>query len=160
MSGERPNQTVIAPAIWRGRLWPAMAFGFAGLLVSTPWFLLVIARSRNPVSFLLFLGLPGIAAAVAGALLGRPLVAPSPRSGWWAAGRGAAIATVALLLFAPMFATVIKWTEPGWTSVVGLSFLVLWFAFIAVWGKVAAVGAGVGWVLHRWAAGASTEGDR
>jgi len=98
-------------------LCPTLAFGLAGVLTSGAWFGPVLAGSRNPVSFLLFLGLPGLAAAVAGALLGRPLVAPSrPRSGWWAARRGAGIATVALMLFAPMFATVIKWTEPGWPA--------------------------------------------
>ena len=141
------------PAVWWTRLWPALAFGLAGVLVSAGWFLPVLARSRNPVSFLLFLGLPGVTAAVAGALMGRPLVAPSrPRSDWWAARRGAAIATVALMLFAPMFAAVIKMTEPGWTSVVGLTMLVLWFAFLAAWWVLVAVGAVVGWLLYRWAA--------
>ena len=80
------------------RLWPAVAFGLAGVLVPAAWFGPVLAQSRNPVSLLLFLGLPGLAAAAAGALLGRPPVAP---------------------LFAPMFATVIKWTEPGRTTVRG-----------------------------------------
>jgi len=28
---------------------------------------------------------------------------------------------------------------------------VLWFAFIAVWWMLAAVGAVVGWLLYRWA---------
>jgi hypothetical protein len=131
-------------------LCPTLAFGLAGVLTSGAWLGPVLAGSRNPVSFLLFLALPGLAAAVAGALLGRPLVAPSrPRSGWWAARRGAGIATVALMLFAPMFATVIKWTEPGWTGVASLSVLVLWFAFIAVWWMLAAVGAVVGWLLYR-----------
>lgn len=135
-----------------GRLCPTLAFGLAGVLTSGAWFGPVLAGSRNPVSFLLFLGLPGLAAAVAGALLGRPLVAPSrPRSGWWAARRGAAIATVALMLFAPMFATVIKWTEPGWTGVASLSVFVLWFVFIAMWWMLTAVGAVVGWLLCRWA---------
>jgi hypothetical protein len=137
---------------WWARLWAAVAFGLAGVLVPAGWFGPILAGSRNPVSFLLFLGLPGVAAAVAGALLGRPLVAPSrPRSGCWAARRGAVIATVALMLFAPMFATAITWTEPGWTSVVSLGVLVLWFAFMAVWWVLAAVGAAVGWVLYRWA---------
>jgi hypothetical protein len=141
------------------RLRPAVAFGLAGVLASGAWFGPVLAESRNPVSFLLFLGLPGLAAAVAGALLGRPLVAPSrPRNGWWAARRGAAIATVALMLFAPMFATVIKWTEPGWTGVASLSVLVLWFAFIAVWWMLATVGAVVGWLLCRWAGTVRSEG--
>ena len=146
------------PGLRWARLWPAVAFGLAGVLVPAAWFGPVLARSRNPISLLLFLGLPGLAAAVAGALLGRPLVAPSrSRSGWWAARRGAVIATVALMLFAPMFATVIKWTEPGWTSVVGLSVLVLWFAFIAVWWVLAAVGAAVGWLLYRRAGTARGE---
>jgi uncharacterized BrkB/YihY/UPF0761 family membrane protein len=129
------------------------------VLVSGTWFGPVLAGSRNPVSFLLFLGFPGLAAAVAGALLGQPLVAPSrPRRGWWAARRGAAIATVALMLFAPTFATVIKWTEPGWTSVASLSVLVLWFVFITVWWTLAAVGAVVGWLLHRRADAIGREG--
>jgi hypothetical protein len=72
-------------------------------------------------------------------------------------GLDAAIATVALMLFAPMFATVIKWTEPGWTSVASLSVLVLWFAFIAVWWMLAVVGAVVGWLLCRWAGAVRSE---
>jgi hypothetical protein len=138
-----------------------MAFGLAGLLVSTAWFLPVLARSRNPIPFLLFLGLPPVAAAVAGALLGPPLVVASvPRNDWWAARRGAAITTVALMLFAPMFAMVIKWTEPGWTSVAGLTVLVLWFAFIAVWCPVVAVGAMVGWLLYRCTARSGSRVER
>ena len=61
------------------------------------------------------------------------------------------------MLFAPMFATVIKWTEPGWTSVASLSVLVLWFAFIAVWWMLAVVGAVVGWLLCRWAGAVRSE---
>jgi hypothetical protein len=134
-------------------LWPAVAFGLAGMLVSAAWFLPVLLPSRNLVAFVLFVGLPGFAAAGAGALFGRPLVASSrPRSGWWAARRGALVATVALGLFAPMFAVGIKWTEPGWTSVAGLTVLVLWGAFLAAWWVLAAVGALVGVVLHGGAA--------
>jgi len=122
------------------------------VLISAAWFLPVLARSRNPIPFVLFLGLPGVAAAVAGAVLGRSLVAPSRfRTAWWAAFRGAAIATVALVLFAPMFAAVIKWTERGWTSVAGLTVMVLWFTFIAAWPLAAAIGAAVGLALYRWA---------
>ena len=62
------------------------------------------------------------------------------------------------MLFAPMFATVIKWTEPGWTGVASLSILVLWFAFIAMWWMLAAVGAVVGWLLYRWAGSVRSEG--
>jgi len=53
---------------------------------------------------------------------------------------------------------VIKWTEPGWASVAGLTVLVLWFAFIAVWRMLGAVGAVVGWLLYRWAGTIRREG--
>ncbi|HYB43906.1 MAG TPA: hypothetical protein VEL75_19155, partial [Candidatus Methylomirabilis sp.] len=108
--------------------------------------------SHSPVSFLLFLGVPALAAAAAGALLGPPLVvAAAPRSGWWAACRGAAIGIVALVLFAPMFAVVSKLAEPGWTSLAGLAALVLWLSFIAAGWMVMAVGAVMGLALRRWA---------
>jgi len=136
----------------RVRLWPAVVFGFAGLLVSIAFFLPVLSQIHNPAPFLLFLGLPTMMGAAAGALLGPPLMSPSrPRSNSWAARRGAAIVTVALVLFAPVFVAAIKMTEPGWNGVLGLTLLVLWFSFIAAWWLLAVVGAVAGLLLYRWA---------
>jgi hypothetical protein len=56
------------------------------------------------------------------------------------------------VLFAPIFATVVWWAEPGWNRVLGLTMLVLCFAFIAVWRVVAGTGALTGWWLYWWAA--------
>ena len=137
------------------RLLAGLAFGLAGLLFAAAGFFPLIADSGDAVALALYVGLAGLAAAAAGALLGGRLADPSRcPSGWWAALRGVVIATVALVLFSPMFATVIWWRERGWTSVHGLTALVLWFGFIAAWRELAAVGAMVGWLLYRWAASA------
>ncbi|HEX5386439.1 MAG TPA: hypothetical protein VFW66_07080 [Gemmatimonadales bacterium] len=111
------------------------------------------------MSWLLYLGLPALAAAAAGALFGRPLVAPSgPGRDGAAMLRGAGIATVALIFFAPLYACVVKWTEPGWTSVVGLTLLVIFFAALAMWWALAAMGGLVGWALYRFSLRAGRPG--
>jgi hypothetical protein len=99
---------------------------------------------------MLFIGAPGLSAAIAGGLFGKPLLdmraAQAPRI---AALRGAAIASVALLLFAPLFATLYIWTSPPnehW-NMLGLTLLVLVGSIVAVWWLVAAAGALVGWIL-------------
>jgi hypothetical protein len=134
------------------RLLAGLAFGAAGMLLTALWFLPVLVRGHGDVvSWLLYVGLPGMAAAIAGAVLGHPLVRPSPPGGDGAAVlRGVAIATVALILFAPLYAWVLKWTEPGWTSVIGLTVLVLEFGALAMWWALAVVGGLVGWGLYRW----------
>ena len=87
-------------------------------------------------------------------IMGKPIFDPArvSRPGIVAL-RGALIATVALLFFAPLFATVYVWTEPTtehW-NLLGLTFLVLVGSAVAVWRLVALTGAGVGWVLFRLA---------
>jgi hypothetical protein len=135
------------------RLLAALAFGVAGMLLTALWFGPVLVTGRgNRVTWLLYVGLPGVAGAMAGALLGPPLVRPSSRGGDRAAVlRGVGIATTALVLFAPLYACVLKWAEPGWTSVMGLTVLVLAFGALAMWWALAVVGGLVGWGLYRWA---------
>jgi len=130
----------------------ALVFGGAALLLTGLWFGPILVRRAEPVSWLLYAGLPGIAAAVSGGLLGRPLVCRrGPGGDGPAFLRGAAIALVALLLFAPLYAGVLKVTEPGWTSVAGLTVLVLEFGALALGWALVLVGGLAGWGLHRWA---------
>jgi hypothetical protein len=73
------------------------------------------------------------------------------RSPATAALRGAAIASAALLLFAPLFSTLYIWTSPPtehWNPL-GLTLVVLAGSVITVWWLVAVLGAVVGWALFR-----------
>jgi len=123
------------------------------LELAAAWFLTsIIHGGGDRVALLLYLGLPGLSGSLAGAAFGRPLLEPSgPGRDGPAALRGAAIATAALLLFAPLFAIVFKLTQPGQTNVIGLTVFVLGFSALALWWVLAAVGAFVGWSLYRWA---------
>ena len=140
------------------RRWPrtsaALGFGAAGTALSILWWSPVIFHARGVVPFVLFIVSPGVSAAVAGCALGKPLLdcAPvcNPRS---AALRGMAIASVALLLFAPLFATLYVWTQPAtehW-DIVSLTFLILAGSAFVIWWLVALIGAVVGWALYRLA---------
>jgi hypothetical protein len=134
----------------RPRLLAALVFGGAGLLLPTLWFLPVIGPSHNAVVLTLYIGLPGLAAAVAGAI-GEPWLDPARcRSGGRAVARGAGIAAGALVVFAPLLALGLKWTEPGWTNPLGLTALILWFSLVAVGWAVALVGGVAGWLVWRW----------
>ena len=134
------------------RLLAAMVFGGAAVLMTGLWFGPVLVRRTDRVSWLLYVGLPGIAAAVSGAVFGRPLAHPrGPANDGQAFLRGAGIALAALFLFAPLYATVLKATEPGWTSVAGLTVLVLEFGGLALGWALVLVGGLAGWGLHRWA---------
>lgn len=134
----------------RPRLFTAGVFGAAGLVLSAAWFLPVVAPSRNLVAFVLYVALPGVAAALAGGLVGAPLLDPARcRSGAGAALRGAATSLAAFVMFAPLFALGIKWTEPGWTNPLGIAWLVLTVGLLAFGWTVAAVGAGAGLLVWR-----------
>ena len=141
------------------RRWPRMSaacgFGAAGIALSTLWWSPVIFQARSALPFVLFIALPGVSAAFAGCILGKPILDSSrvlrPRI---AAIRGAVIASVALVLFAPLFATLYVWTSPPtehW-NIFGLTLLVFIGSVVAVWWLVAATGAAVGWTLYRLAA--------
>jgi hypothetical protein len=67
--------------------------------------------------------------------------------------RGAATATLAIIVFAPSFALLFAWTAPGRVSVVGLTVTVLVFSALALWWVVAIVGGALGWALHRITSG-------
>jgi hypothetical protein len=138
------------------RRWPrtsaGFGFGIAGTVLASLWWSPVIFSARGALPFVLFIGSPGVSAALAGWVFGKPLLDPArvskPRI---AALHGAAIASVALLFFAPLFATLYVWTEPTtehW-SILGLAFLVLAGSALAVWWLVALTGAAVGWALYR-----------
>ena len=135
------------------RLLAALVFGAAGMLVPALWFAPVLVTGHGDrTNWLLYAGLPGVAAATAGALLGVPLVrAPSPGRDRAAILRGASIAAVALILFAPLYAVVLRLAEPGWTSTLGLALMVLEFGALAVGWVLLLAGGLVGWGLYRWA---------
>jgi hypothetical protein len=116
------------------------------------WWGPVMIHARGVLPFMLFIGTPGIAAAAAGTILGKALLDPARvRGPGRAALWGAAIGSLALLLFAPLFATFYVLTEPpneNW-NVFGLALMVLMGSAIAVWWLVAAISAAVGWALYR-----------
>jgi hypothetical protein len=140
------------------RQWPrtsaGCAFGAAGITLSTLWWSPVIFQARSSLPYLLFIGVPGVTAAFAGWLLGKPLLVPERiRGPGTAALRGAAISSTGLLLFAPLFSTLYVWTSPPtehW-SPIGLTLMVLVGSILAIWWLVAAAGAVVGWALFRLA---------
>jgi hypothetical protein len=140
------------------RRWPrtsaATGFCAAGTALAILWWSPVIFQARGVLPFALFIGTPAVSAAVAGWTLGKPLLDPArvctPRS---AALRGAVIASFALLLFAPLFATLYIWTQrvtEHW-SMLSLTFLVFIGSALTAWFKVALTGAAIGWVLYRLA---------
>ncbi len=133
--------------------WPrtsaALVFCAAGTALSLLWWSPVIFKTQGVLPFVLFVGTPGVSAAVAGWALGKPLLDPS-RVCRSAALRGAVIGSLALLLFAPLFATVYVLTQPAtehW-AIVSLTFLMLLGSVVVIWWLVALVGAAVGWVLY------------
>jgi hypothetical protein len=103
---------------------------------------------------MLFIVLPGLSAVIAGWTLGKPLFDPARvRRSMSAALRGALIGSAALLLFAPLFATVYVWTQPAtehW-NIFGLTVLLLVGSALVIWVRVALTGAAVGWALYRLA---------
>lgn len=132
--------------------WPrtlaGITFGAAGVLLTAAWFLPTAVRNQDPVALLLYVGLPGVAAAAAGAAFGGPLLdATRVRTPGAAAVRGALVATLAILIFAPLFALVFTWANPGRTTVLGLTAAVLIFVALVVWWVVVMVGALLGWLL-------------
>ena len=129
------------------RLLAALAFGVAGSLLPAAWFLPTIVRTEDPVALLLYVG-SALAAAAAGAALGGPILDTTRTRGPGAAAlRGAGIASVALLFFAPLFAVAFSWTTAGYTRDLGLTVLVLVFSFLGLWWGAALVGALVGMIL-------------
>jgi hypothetical protein len=131
-----------------------LGFGIVGTMLSILWWTPVIFHAAGMLPVVLFIGLPGISAALAGCAFGKPLIDSTrgdrPRI---AALRGTAIGSAALVLFAPMFAAVYVWTSPPtehW-SIPGLALLVLLGSIVTVWWLVAAIGAAVGWALSRLA---------
>jgi hypothetical protein len=137
------------------RRWPrisaATGFCAAGTALAILWWTPVIFRARGLLPIVLFIGTPAVSAAVAGWTLGKPLLEPTsaftPRS---AAFRGAVIASFAVLLFAPLFASLYVWTQPvteHW-SMLSLTFLVFIGSALTAWFKVALTGAAVGCLLY------------
>jgi hypothetical protein len=125
-----------------------LAFGITGTALSVTWWSPVIFHARGALPFVLFIGTPGIAAAVSGWILGKPLFDPA-RNPRRAALRGAAISSLALLLFAPLFASVYVWTQPTFErwNVLSLTLLLLIGSAFVIWWLVALVGAAAGWAL-------------
>ena len=137
------------------RQWPrmsaALVFGATGTALSILWWSPVIFQTRAVLPVVLFIGTPGVSAAVVGGILGKPLLDPARvRSSINAALRGAAIASLALLLFAPIFATLYVLTQEPYErwSIVSLTLLMLIGSAFVVWWLVALIGAAVGWALY------------
>jgi hypothetical protein len=138
------------------RRWPrtsaALGFGAAGTALCLLLWGPLIFQAQDVRPFVLFIGTPGVSAAVAGWALGKWLLDSArvcrPRT---AALRGAVIGSLALLLFAPLFATIYVLTQPAtehW-DIASLTFLLLVGSAFVIWLRVALIGAAVGWVLYR-----------
>ncbi len=143
----------------RPRTAAALAFGAAACALTSIWFLPSVLDRRDPAALAIFVISPTIASAIAGAL-GRPRIG-TDGGARRALLAGAGIATMALILNAPMVAILHRWTARGATDVLGLSLAVIGFSLLAIWPVAAVAGAGVGWVLSRLAArgGASASRD-
>ena len=137
------------------RQWPrasaALVFGVTGTALSILWWSPVIFQAQAVLPFVLFIGTPGVSAAVVGGILGKPLLDPARvGNSINAALRGAAIASLALLLFAPVFATLYVLTQEPYEhwSIVSLTLLMLIGSAFVVWWLVALIGAAAGWALY------------
>lgn len=136
------------------RRWPrsaaSAAFARAAVALTSAWFLPSVLGSRDPIALALYILLPAAAAAIAGALLGAPLCDPSRSNPAGAVGRGAVVASISIVVFAPLFATLFAWTTPGrLDSIAGTAVGILIFSAFAFWWMVALVGGVVGWALRR-----------
>ena len=138
------------------RRWPrtsaALGFGAAGTALCLLLWGPIIFQTQGVRPFVLFIGTPGVSAAVVGWALGKWLLDSArvcrPRT---AALRGAVIGSLALLLFAPLFATVYVLTQPAtehW-DIASLTFLLLVGSAFVIWLRVTLIGAAIGWGLHR-----------
>jgi hypothetical protein len=144
--------TVLRALRQQPRLGLAVVFGLAGIFVATLWWSPVIFHAKGATTFGLFIVLPGVCAAIAAGLIGSPLLDGGAARGIRRrpAIRGAAIGSLALVLFAPLFSLFYVLTEPStehW-NVFSLAVLVLVAAMVAVWWLVALTGAIVGWAIH------------
>jgi hypothetical protein len=134
------------------RVLSAIAFGLAGAALPMSWYLPSLLHAHGPIPAVLFVGVPGLSGAVAGGLFAQPLLtAGGVRSVGRAGLLGAAIATVALLLFAPTFAALYVWMAPPAEhgNVLGLTVLILTGAAIAAWAPAVVIGAAIGIGLYR-----------
>ena len=138
------------------RRWPrtsaALGFGAAGTTLCLLLWGPLIFQAQGARPYVLFIGTPGVSAAIAGWTLGNWLLnsARACRPGS-AALRGAVIGSLALLLYAPLFATVYVLTQPAtehW-DIASLTFLMLVGSAFVIWLRVALIGAAIGWALHR-----------
>ncbi|MEJ2377604.1 MAG: hypothetical protein P8Y71_20170, partial [Pseudolabrys sp.] len=132
---------------------PAIGFGMAAAAYCALLWGPRIFPARDAFLFALFIGVPGLSAAVAGSILGGPLLDKTRCTSVRAALRGAAIGFVALLLFAPLFAIIYVWTEPATehANIPGLAVVLLIGGAFAVLWQVTMIGAAVGWGLYRLA---------
>jgi hypothetical protein len=132
---------------------PAIGFGIAATAYCALLWGQRIFPAKDGFLFALFIGVPGVSAAVAGWILGEPLLDETRSSSVRAALRGAAIGSVALLIFAPLFAIIYVWAEPATehANILGLTVALIIGGALAVWWQIALIGAAVGWGLHRLA---------
>ena len=137
------------------RQWPrtsaALVFGATGTALSILWWSPIIFQTRAVLPFVLFIRTPGVSAAVVGGILGKPLLDPARvGNSINAALRGAAIASLALLLFAPVFATLYVLTQEPYEhwSIFNLTLLLLIGSAFVAWWLVALIGAAAGLALY------------
>lgn len=131
------------------RAWAAAAFATVALVLAGTWFLPTALRTKDAATLVLYVCLPGLGSALAGWLVG-PSMSPRATGALGAAARGAATGLLGFTLYAPLFALGIKWLEPDWSSVRGLTALTFWLGLVAVGWVIAGAGALTGWAVWRF----------
>jgi len=129
------------------RGWAACWFGLWGMLVASALYL-APSVSRGPISVLLYVLLPALAAAAAGSFSGARILSARTASGSMSISLGILVAVEAYALFGPLFAAGYVLTDPqGVSSPIGLVFAVLTVGFVATAPLSLPAGALAGWTL-------------
>ncbi len=134
-------------------LFASLWFAVAGLIVPTLWFLLATLKRGDIVSAVLYGVLPVVAAAIAGALLGTPIVCSAQAmSARRAIERGVGVGLLAVAIFVPLFAMCYAGTaRQGIVYVPALMGVVAVMCVFVAGIPIALIAGTAGWLLYRLA---------
>lgn len=134
------------------RLIGAGWFALGAVLVAAGLYLYPAVESGRVSAVVLFVLLPGVAAAPGGAWVGPALLEPGRSGPWKAAGLGLLTALLAHLLYSLFFGVVWWWVEPEPTNPPGMALATLILGFTMV-SPVSLPAGAVGASLLHWCAG-------
>jgi len=146
--GHDPNVTASSPAPrTRRRRVSALGFGLWGTVASACMYL-GPASDRGPGEVVLFIILPGAAAAVSGAVVGPTLLDPNRRGAWRSAGLGILATLLAYLVFAPLFALGWWVVDPEGLEISGLMLATPTIGLVMTAPLTLPAGALAGWSIY------------